>query len=226
MHHQPAPMTPADPLSEHLALADWRRRVHAMYAALRADERPGPMRAVAFRAAKDRLVAEHPSSPVPTTVRRDFRGLAYWRHADDLILRATLEPDPGAPAIGVPRSGEGLGIPFRRIGWVSFRVGDTACRLSVFWLEEYAGGIFIPFRDGTSGSTSYGGGRYLWDSAKGADLGTTDDGKLVLDFNYAYHPSCVFDPRWSCPLAPQENWLDVPIQAGERLDRAAGEEAA
>ena len=116
--------------------------------------------------------------------------------------------------------------PFQRIGWVSFRVGDTACRLSVFWLEEYAGGIFIPFRDGTSGSTSYGGGRYLWDSAKGADLGTTDDGKLVLDFNYAYHPSCVFDPRWSCPLAPQENWLDVPIQAGERLDRAAGEEAA
>jgi uncharacterized protein (DUF1684 family) len=197
-----------------------------MYAALRADDRPGPMRAVAFRAAKDRLVAEHPSSPVPPDARRDFRGLAYWRHTDELVLHAPLEPDREAPAIGVPRSGAGLGIPFQRIGWVSFSVGGIACRLSVFWLNEYAGGIFIPFRDATSGSASYGGGRYLWDSAKGADLGSTDDGELVLDFNYAYHPSCVFDPRWSCPLAPRENWLEVAIEGGERLDRVTGEVAA
>jgi len=193
-------MTAADPISEHVALADWRRRVHAMYAALRADDRPGPM--------------------------RDFRGLAYWRHTDELVLHAPLEPDREAPAIGVPRSGAGLGIPFQRIGWVSFSVGGIACRLSVFWLNEYAGGIFIPFRDATSGSASYGGGRYLWDSAKGADLGSTDDGELVLDFNYAYHPSCVFDPRWSCPLAPRENWLEVAIEGGERLDRVTGEVAA
>jgi uncharacterized protein (DUF1684 family) len=219
-------MTAADPISEHVALADWRRRVHAMYAALRADDRPGPIRAVAFRAAKDRLVAEHPSSPVPPDARRDFRGLAYWRHTDELVLHAPLEPDREAPAIGVPRSGAGLGIPFQRIGWVSFSVGGIACRLSVFWLNEYAGGIFIPFRDATSGSASYGGGRYLWDSAKGADLGSTDDGELVLDFNYAYHPSCVFDPRWSCPLAPRENWLEVAIEGGERLDRVTGEVAA
>ena len=219
-------MTAADPISEHVALADWRRRVHAMYAALRADDRPGPMRAVAFRAAKDRLVAEHPSSPVPPDARRDFRGLAYWRHTDELVLHAPLEPDREAPAIGVPRSGAGLGIPFQRIGWVSFSVGGIACRLSVFWLNEYAGGIFIPFRDATSGSASYGGGRYLWDSAKGADLGSTDGGELVLDFNYAYHPSCVFDPRWSCPLAPRENWLEVAIEGGERLDRVTGEVAA
>jgi uncharacterized protein len=219
-------MTAADPISEHVALADWRRRVHAIYAALRADDRPGPMRAVAFRAAKDRLVAEHPSSPVPPDARRDFRGLAYWRHTDELVLHAPLEPDREAPAIGVPRSGAGLGIPFQRIGWVSFSVGGIACRLSVFWLNEYAGGIFIPFRDATSGSASYGGGRYLWDSAKGADLGSTDDGELVLDFNYAYHPSCVFDPRWSCPLAPRENWLEVAIEGGERLDRVTGEVAA
>jgi uncharacterized protein (DUF1684 family) len=184
------------------------------------------MRAVAFRAAKDRLVAEHPSSPVPPDARRDFRGLAYWRHTDELVLHAPLEPDREAPAIGVPRSGAGLGIPFQRIGWVSFSVGGIACRLSVFWLNEYAGGIFIPFRDATSGSASYGGGRYLWDSAKGADLGSTDDGELVLDFNYAYHPSCVFDPRWSCPLAPRENWLEVAIEGGERLDRVTGEVAA
>ena len=68
----------------------------------------------------------------------------------------------------------------------------------------------------SSGTTTYGGGRYLLDTAKGADLGSIGD-RLVLDFNFSYHPSCVYDPRWSCPLAPPENRLTVPIRAGERL---------
>ena len=93
---------------------------------------------------------------------------------------------------------------------------DTELALGVFWIEGYAGGIFIPFRDGTSGRETYGGGRYLWDSIKGADLGSERD-ELVLDFNFAYHPSCVYDARWSCPLAPPENRLAIPIPAGERL---------
>ena len=213
--------------SEHLALADWRRRVAEMYAALRADIRPAPMRAVAFRAAKDRLFAEHPSSPVPEAERRDFRGLAYWRYAEPFAYRARLEPDPDAPRIGVPRSGDDGGMPFVRIGWIRFTVAGTEARLAVFWLADYAGGIFIPFRDATSGRETYGGGRYLWDSAKGADLGFDGD-ELVCDFNFAYHPSCVYDERWSCPLAPQENWLGVPIPAGERLAKrhAPAEEVA
>jgi uncharacterized protein (DUF1684 family) len=206
----------AIPASEHLALADWRRRVGELYATLRADERAPAMRAVAFRSARDRLFAEHPSSPVPEAQRRDFRGVAYFRYAPELALSARLEPDPDAPPLHVPRSGTGEQIPFHRIGWVSFTVDGTACRLGVFWLDEYSGGIFIPFRDATGGRQTYGGGRYLWDSAKGADLGSTGD-ELVLDFNFAYHPSCVYDPIWSCPLAPQENWLPVPINAGERL---------
>jgi uncharacterized protein (DUF1684 family) len=206
----------ATPASEHLALADWRRRVAELYAALRADERAPAMRAVAFRAARDRLFAEHPSSPVPEAQRRDFRGVAYFRYAPELALNARLEPDPDAPPLHVPRSGTGEQIPFHRIGSVSFAVDGTPCRLGVFWLDEYGGGIFIPFRDATGGRQTYGGGRYLWDSAKGADLGSTGD-ELVLDFNFAYHPSCVYDPIWSCPLAPEENWLQVPINAGERL---------
>jgi uncharacterized protein (DUF1684 family) len=156
---------------------------------------------------------------VPEAARRDFRGLAYFRHAPELALHARLEPDPAAPALDVPRSGAGPVMPFVRIGWVRFLVDGAPCRLSVFWLNDYAGGIFIPFRDATSGHATYGGGRYLWDSAKGADLGAVGD-ELVLDFNYAYHPSCVHDPIWSCPLAPQENWLPVPIAAGERLPDA------
>ncbi len=203
-------------MSEHLDLADWRRRVVSSYDALRNDRRAEPARLLGFRAAKDRLFASHPSSPVPAAARRDFRGLAYWRYAPDLALRAALEPDPEASPLDLPRSAAGPAMPYARIGWVNFTVEGTSTRLAVYWLNEYAGGIFIPFRDGTSGSETYGGGRYLWDSGKGADLGSTGD-ELVIDFNYSYHPSCVYDPVWSCPLAPPENWLTVPIRAGERL---------
>ena len=207
-------------MSDQLDLADWRRRVTAFYHVMRADRRAGPLRLVNFRARKDRLFAEHPSSPIPEDARRDFRGLAYWRHDPALRFTAALEPDPGAAPLDVPRSGEGAVMPFSRIGWVSFRVDGQDCRLAVYWLNEYAGGIFIPFLDATSGRETYGGGRYLWDSAKGADLGSEGDA-LVLDFNYAYHPSCVYDARWSCPLAPPENRLAVPIAAGERLEPAS-----
>lgn len=207
-------------MSEHLDLADWRRRVAATYDALRRDLRAEPARLLGFRAAKDRLFASHPSSPVPAAARRDFRGLAYWRYDAALCLKAPLEPDPEAPPLDLPRSGAGSSMPYARIGWVSFTIGDTPARLAVYWLNEYAGGIFIPFRDGTSGRETYGGGRYLWDSGKGADLGS-DGEELVIDFNYAYHPSCVYDPIWSCPLAPVENRLAVPIRAGERLTTAA-----
>jgi hypothetical protein len=215
----PGPMIAAR--SSHLALADWRRRVAAMYAVLRADERAPSMRAMAFRSARDRLFAEHPSSPIPEAERRDFRGLAYFRHARSMAITARIEPDPQARPLDVPRSGEGPRMPFVRIGWVRFTLEGTPCRLAVFWLDEYAGGIFIPFRDATSGRETYGGGRYLWDSAKGADLGSDGD-ELVLDFNYAYHPSCVYDPAWSCPLAPEENWLPAAIEAGERLPAKKG----
>jgi uncharacterized protein (DUF1684 family) len=203
-------------LPDELSLADWRRRVAASYDALRNDKRAEPARLLGFRAGKDRLFASHASSPVPAAARRDFRGLAYWRYAPALAFRAALEPDPDAPPLDLPRSGAGRAMPYARIGWVSFAVDGTPTRLAVYWLNEYAGGIFIPFRDGTSGTETYGGGRYLWDSGKGADLGSEGE-ELAIDFNYAYHPSCVYDPVWSCPLAPPENWLTVPIQAGERL---------
>ena len=203
-------------MSDHLDLADYRRRVSALYAQLRSDRRAAPLRLVNFRAGKDRLFAEHRQSPIRPDDRRDFRGLAYWRHDPALALSASLEPDADAPPLELPRSAEGPAMPFSRIGWVSFELGGAACRLAVYWLYDYAGGIFIPFRDATSGSETYGGGRYLWDSAKGADLGSNGD-ELSLDFNYAYHPSCTYDPKWSCPLAPQENWLAIPVAAGERL---------
>jgi uncharacterized protein (DUF1684 family) len=89
--------------------------------------------------------------------------------------------------------------------------------LDLYWLDAYGGGLFIPFRDATSGDESYGAGRYVLDTIKGADLGSTEDGLLVLDLNLAYQPSCSYDPRWTCPLAPPANRLDIAVRAGERL---------
>ena len=90
--------------------------------------------------------------------------------------------------------------------------------LPVFWMEGYAGGLFVPFRDATSGAETYGAGRYLLDTVKGADQGGDwHKRELTLDFNLAYHPSCSYDPKWNCPLAPLESRLTLPVRAGERL---------
>jgi uncharacterized protein (DUF1684 family) len=90
--------------------------------------------------------------------------------------------------------------------------------LNVHLLSGYAGGLFLPFRDKTNGRETYGAGRYVLDGAKSADLGgDAERGTLVVDFNFAYQPSCAFDPRWACPLAPPENRLDLAVEAGERL---------
>jgi uncharacterized protein (DUF1684 family) len=192
-----------------------------LYQSLREDRRAEPARLVAFRAGRDRLFAEHPQSPIRSAERRDFRGLAYWRRDPALRFTTRLEPDLAAAPLDLPRSGAGAVMPFSRIGWVRVELDGAPARLAVYWLNEYAGGIFLPFRDATSGAETYGGGRYLWDSAKGADLGSEGD-SLVVDFNYAYHPSCVYDARWSCPLAPAENWLSMPVRAGERLTPEPG----
>src|SRR5438105_14966317 len=100
----------------------------------------------------------------------------------------------------------------------ALKLGGRPCRLTLHWLTDYAGGLLIMFRDTTSGDETSGSGRYLIDTAKGADLGG-EGGRLVLDFNFAYQPSCSYDASWNCPVAPRENWLEVPVRAGERIAR-------
>jgi uncharacterized protein (DUF1684 family) len=185
-----------------LDLADYRLRVAELYRAVRAH--PDPAAAWhAWRGDRDELLRTHPQTPVAAANRTAFTGMPFFDY--DPGWRLTLDVTP----IDDGRVVEG----WQPVG----RVTVAGQHLTLFWLTTYGGGLFLPFRDGTSGSDTYGGGRYVLDTVKGADLGRTPGGRLVVDFNFAYHPSCAHDPRWTCPLAPPENVLRVPVRAGEKL---------
>jgi uncharacterized protein (DUF1684 family) len=198
-------------MTDYLELLDWRRRVSELFGELR--RRPADAGTLAwFRAEKDALFREHPQSPIPAAERPSFGRLSYWPFDAHARVLAQFTPVPDeAP----PHGGE---VAFRRIGRLGFDYKGQPLTLAAFWIEGYAGGLFVPFRDGTSGRETYGGGRYLLDTIKSADLGSeASDASVVLDFNYAYHPSCAYDPVWVCPLAPPDSRLPIPIHAGERL---------
>lgn len=202
-----------------LDLLDYRRRVADLYADVRAAP-PTESTWRHWREQRDALFATHPQSAIPEQQRPAFERLPYFDHDPALRITASLEPADGAP-IAISHSADGTtdAHPF---AIALFQIDGSQQSLTVYWLDEYSGGLFLPFRDGTSGAETYGGGRYLLDTAKGADLAglqTEGDGhgQLVLDFNYAYHPSCTHNPAWSCPLAPRDNWLTAPVRAGERL---------
>jgi uncharacterized protein len=198
--------------SPYLELLDWRRRMAELFAELR--RRPPDAQTLAwFRQEKDTLFREHPQSPLPPgPERRAFTGLAYWPFDPAARVEARFAPVDEPPP---ETTGD---VPFRRIGHLEFQYHDHSVRLAAFWIEGYAGGLFVPFTDTTSGHETYGGGRYALDTIKSADLGSDAAANVViLDFNYACHPSCTYDPRWVCPLAPPDSRLAIPISAGERL---------
>ena len=193
-------------------LLDWRRRVSDLYAGVRALRPHDPARAHAvWRAGRGALFATHPQSPIPER-RRAAASLACWPYDPALAFEADL--DGGVPEERLEvLSSAGHPMPLVRFGRVQLPIG----KLDVYWIDVYGGGLFLPFRDATGGRESYGGGRYLLDTVKGADLGAGAAGRLILDFNFAYHPSCFHDPRWSCPLAPPSNTLRGAVRAGERV---------
>ncbi len=202
-------------------LADWRRQVGALYAEVRHLAETDVAAALAhWRTTRERLYREHPQSPVPAGARSGFRAL-HFEHDPRLRFEVVVEPAPppapGALALELPNSGEDT-LSFGRVGRITIPFADGPRALSIFWMGGYAGGLFVPFRDATSGRETYGAGRYLVDGAKSADLGGNPaTNTLIIDFNFAFQPSCAFDPRWACPLAPPENRLDLPIRAGERI---------
>jgi uncharacterized protein len=197
---------------ERFELLDWKRNVSELYASVRRD--PDPATAWArWRTTRDRLFAEHPQSPIPPRGRSDFAGLAYFDY--DPGFRVAADLAPATPeGLEIPTSTGGV-YEFTRCASAEFSVHGEPLSLQIYWLEGYGGGVFVSFRDATSGNESYGACRYLLDTVKGSDLGMDGD-EIVLDFNFAYNPSCAYDPRWTCPLAPSDNRLAIEIRAGER----------
>jgi uncharacterized protein len=207
---------------DRLSLADWRRRVSDLYTKVRAVAREDPRAAWDdWRSTRESLYRKHPQSPVPDAGRAGFRSV-HFDYDPELRFELPVVVDESAPS----QSSPGLELPvsaggtmtFSRIGWLDVPFAAGSRRVALYWMAGYAGGLFLPFRDGTNGNETYGAGRYLLDAAKSADLGGDPDRlTVVIDFNFSFQPSCAFDPKWACPLAPRENWLDIPIRAGERL---------
>jgi len=197
---------------EILTLLDWKRHIFDVYRRVREHD---DVRAAwnLWRETKDDLFKHHVQSPLPLEKRESFTGIPYFDYDPALRFETALIPsEPERYDITSSRDGT---YSFTRFALARFDMHDAQIELEVYWLEAYGGGVFLPFRDATNGKATYGAGRYLLDTVKGSDLGTVD-GKLILDFNFAYNPSCSYDPSWDCPLAPPPNWLRVPVEAGER----------
>ncbi len=194
-------------------LWDWRRTVTDLYTDIRRN--PDPVAAWRqWRDTRDRLFAHHPQSPIPPEDRPAYPGIPLFDHNPALRFHVGLTPLPDMATQEFPAGNDGLLCmrPFARTQGLAASLGGE---LTLFWITGYGGGVFLPFADATSGRETYGAGRYLLDTIKGADLGPAPDDMIVLDFNFAYYPSCAYSDRYICPLAPPTNRLPAAVTAGE-----------
>lgn len=163
-----------------------------------------------WRSSRDSLFASD-ESPVPDTLRDSFPGLAYFDYDSTHVVAASLQPALQTDTLLLGTS-TGQPRPMVASGVLSFRTPDGRPHRLTAYLPVGAQGdarLFVPFRDQTTGRETYGGGRYM-------DVAPGEEGVVILDFNRAYHPTCVVDPTFSCPLPPPENALEVLVTAGER----------
>ncbi|HEX9236862.1 MAG TPA: DUF1684 domain-containing protein [Actinomycetota bacterium] len=200
------------PSGDLLDLLDWKRRVSELYGSVRAasDRREAWEW---WRDTRAELFRTHSQSPIAAARRPAFPGLAFFDYDPGYRVLARVRPAE-AETYDIESSGDGS-FRFTRFAMADFGLTGQRLSLECYWLAGYGGGLFLSFRDGTSGHDTYGAGRYLFDTVKGADLGI-EDGKLVLDFNFAYNPSCAYDPAWVCPLTTPANRLSIRIEAGEK----------
>ncbi|WP_062520628.1 DUF1684 domain-containing protein [Demequina silvatica] len=186
-------------------IRDWRIRVADLYSEVRAEPDPEVAHRI-WAHGRAALLREHPATPVPGPARASFTPevVPYRPEMRFVVPVAPAEPERRE----VPTATDGV-VPFERVGRVELSgVGS----LDVWWLDSYGGGIFVPLRDASP--RTYGGGRYVLDTVKGADLGGTSDA-LVVDLNFAYQPSCAYSSDWVCPLPGPGNTLDAAVEAGE-----------
>ena len=204
---------PDGALDRFSSLHDWRRQVADLYAAVRA--MPGEQGWQHWRRARDGLFRGHRQSPLAAARRSQFRGIACFAYDPALRFEVGLDPARGRETIRLEAGKDGTMalVPFALTNGLAAALGRE---LTLYWIAGYGGGVFLPFGDATNGQESFAGGRYLLDTIKSADLGSSTAGRLILDFNFAYFPSCAYSEAWVCPLSPIENRLPVAIRAGER----------
>ncbi len=170
-----------------------------------------------FRAAKDKFYRQDHRAPLTPEQQRGFKGLSYFPENDALVIKARIDRNVQTGIVHMETT-KGEQQDYRRSGVAHFEVDGRPAQVTLY-ASDSSHNLFLPFRDSTSGKETYGGGRYL-------DLHTHGD-EVLIDFNYAYNPNCAYNPDWSCPLPPAENWLEVPIRAGEMTfpDHASGSQA-
>ncbi|OFI39705.1 hypothetical protein BIU82_01220 [Arthrobacter sp. SW1] len=194
-------------------IADWRLRTFALYDEVRRLARDDPFQAhVHWRRIRDHMFGTHPASALGPSAKRTFTGLPTAPYDPAFRFHAQLSAEGAGQEMTV-RTGTDGDVPFRRLG--TFELPGLGS-LAAWRLCSYGGGIFVPFRDATSGRDggSYGAGRYLLDTIKGAFHGMAGDG-FVLDFNFAYNPSCAYNEAWACPLPGPANRLAAEVPVGE-----------
>jgi uncharacterized protein len=213
-------------MSDYFDLYDYRTRVAEMYrmrrqAALAGEDAAGVLHR--FRVSRDELFSSHPQSALDQEQKQQFKGLRYFPFNPSMCVEADVETDVEPQLLSVVMNAEET-MTMTSVARLHFTLEGMRLALSLYWLNIYGGGLFLPFRDTTSPAESYGGGRYLFDTIKGSDFlsipGASASERILLDFNYAYNPSCAYNDRWVCPLAPVENRLKVPIRAGEMKFKA------
>jgi hypothetical protein len=196
-----------------LTLAHWRRATGEMYALVRQAKDPAKAWQ-RFVVRRNQMFKEHSQSPLTAGQRAAFQQLSYYPYDPAFRVIGTLDYTVERLELAIEEVDDGL-LRLKRVATVHFELLGQAAQLSLFWVKGYGGGLFLPFKDRSNQTETFGGGRYLYDTIKGADLGANKH-EILLDFNFAYNPSCAYNARWVCPLAPPENMLNMAVTAGEK----------
>ncbi len=193
-------------------LADWRRRISDLYSEVRKIKDPEAAWKL-WLEKRSELFQYHPMSPLPKEERKQFKGIGCFDYDPALRFEVQLT-SVETRSIDVDLGADGK-MSYKAVGRTEGLTDRLGSELTVYWINSYGGGLFLPFRDATNTRTTYGGGRYILDAIKGADLGLGPSGGLILDFNFSYNPSCALNSEYVCPLPPVDNTLPEAVTAGE-----------
>ncbi|AUC82204.1 DUF1684 domain-containing protein [Lacinutrix sp. Bg11-31] len=151
-------------------------------------------------------------SPLTEKDRKTFRALDFFKFDSTYVVTANFKSTPNQTPFEMATTTDRKPM-YVKYGELSFVLNGKDCKLNIYQnlelvkREGYEDHLFLPFIDQTNGEESYGGGRYL-------DTSTPKGNTMVLNFNEAYNPYCAYSPRYSCPIVPLENSLDVRVEAG------------